>query len=369
MTFKLPLILLFHMTILNAQNTHIASPRIYYHEEKLMGTPIETPQINVGTFDFILRNAQSTAYISPEKSELQLVNGVLESVMIGRSTFAYSTIRRDGISYEAKEGLFYLPEAIIFFDISDFTYPSEYFFIAKINNQLEFRRCEGGEDIIWHQTADRHTEVTDSDIIKKANETIEELKNRITVEIQQARAEEEKAKEQKQAERSPISNEKRAAYTELTNICMEKSRKKETVLSAIDELEELDEDDDEYSRTFNHFRMYMNHNGIAFLITLDWKESIAEMEAWVEEAVKENFNKDFTFDRKGEYDDSSSVSDKGFFGAFDSQLRMLDLQISFIDTGGDEYVLFVHRVNTHSRVKQLLEILELPYQSIYDLGL
>lgn len=339
------------------QSQVIATPRIYYYEEKLQGDPIETKYITLKAFDFIMQNAQSRQYRNKERNKMILVDGEFEFVDIDQ--FKYSIIRKDGLAYTADEGSFYLPEAIIFLDSSDYRpYPSEFYFIARIQNQLELCRCSGGEGVKWYQLADRYTTVTDSIIIEKASKTMEVLNDFIAYEIEQEKEAEAERMEQT-ANLQPISAEKKEAYIALTEICMPKNAKKKDVLALIDELKESE-------TVFDTFRLYQNHHQIPFVISVDWKDAVGELNAWVSAAAKENFRKSFRFDLKGVYGDYSSLSDDGLFSAFDYQLRKIGLQLTIIETDGDEYQLIVHPPDDEKRVKEAMTKIGIHSQQIPD---
>ena len=132
--------------------------RIYYKEEKIAGEPIETPVINVKNFDYLMEcpKPQLSFELAPDGS-----GGYSE-------WFRYTLISNRARHYDAGgEGKFYLPKAMIFWDIDDFTFPSQYYFIAKIGDELEIRSVKGGADVKWFQTVDLHKQVTDSSVIAK----------------------------------------------------------------------------------------------------------------------------------------------------------------------------------------------------------
>ncbi len=333
------------------QGQVVATPRIYYHEEKLHGNSIETKFININAFDYILREAPSEVYKSTEKNKMILIDGEFDFVPV--DMFKYCVIRRDGITYKADEGSFYLPEAIVLLDVSDYLpFPSEFYFVAKIDNQLELCLCSGGEGVKWNELPDRIQTVNDPEIIKKAEETIDDLKDRIAYDLEQLK-EEEAEKEAIITNRKSLSEKKMLAYNDLTKLCMPDSPKKEEVLSFITGLKEYD-DNEEYGTTYDEFRMYLNHNSIPFIITLDWKEAVKEFEAWVKAAVEENFRKTFKFDHGDKYDEDSTVSDDGVFAAFDQQLHTIGLQITMIETDGDEYQLIIHPTNSIDKVSKIM---------------
>lgn len=164
------------------ENRIIATPRVYYLEEKLQGNPIETDIINISVFDFIMCNYQSEVYETQAATKVVRTERELESEYV--ELFKYCIIRKDGIHYDGKDGSFYLPEAIIMFDLNDnLPFPSAFYFIAKIKKQLELGHCRGGKGVEWYQLADTLSSVTEPEILKKAEETISYLKGYIEFEL------------------------------------------------------------------------------------------------------------------------------------------------------------------------------------------
>lgn len=168
----------------NIENRIIATPRVYYHEQKLQGNSIETDAINLRVFDYIINNSLSEAYVTQPTTKVVKTEKGLESVSV--ELFKYCTIRKDGIHYDGKDGSFYLPEAIIMFEMNDsLPFPSEFYFIAKINNQLELSHCRGGREVKWYQLADTLSSVVEQEIMNKAEKTISYLKDYIEFEIKE----------------------------------------------------------------------------------------------------------------------------------------------------------------------------------------
>lgn len=146
--------------------------RIYYHEEKLTGKSFENDVINLQLFDYIFNNTDTDKFEIPPVS-INFFFGLLKSK---KETFKTVIISRDGINYNTKEGNFYLPNAIIFYDNDDYTFPSEFYFISKLGDKIELRKCNGGKDVKWFQIPDLHKEVADSEIVSKIENTILEVK-------------------------------------------------------------------------------------------------------------------------------------------------------------------------------------------------
>ncbi len=137
--------------------------RIYYREEKIYGHAIETPVINLKNFTWLMECPKPfrSFEVGPDAS--------------GGYSDWFKTIQIsvDGKHYNSvPEGYFYLPNAIIFYDRNDFVFPSLFYFIAQIGNQLEIRSAEGGEYVKWHHIADLHRPVDDASIILKIENSL-----------------------------------------------------------------------------------------------------------------------------------------------------------------------------------------------------
>jgi hypothetical protein len=138
--------------------------RIYYKDEKIYGEPIETSIINLKNFKTLIENKNN---IPQTKFELKKDED--------DSNFRFLHISNDGIYYKTNEATFYLPKALIFYDEYDFNFPSVFYFIALIGNELEMRCVNGGNDVKWFHIPDLHREVKDIRIIKKAESTIKAI--------------------------------------------------------------------------------------------------------------------------------------------------------------------------------------------------
>ncbi|MBC7756232.1 MAG: hypothetical protein H7Z20_06260 [Bdellovibrio sp.] len=81
--------------------------------------------------------------------------------------FKFVQFSHDGIHYKARDGDFYLPKAIIFYDALDYNFPTAFYFIAQIGQQLEIRFVKGGADAQWFHVAEMHQAVFDQEVISK----------------------------------------------------------------------------------------------------------------------------------------------------------------------------------------------------------
>ena len=154
-----------------SKKTNIIMPRIYYREKKLHDIPLKNEVITVELFDKIIA---LSAFI-PEDA-LQIFE-----LPQKKSTFAFWkndkpfkhavvwNTEKPHTTYEY--GDFYLPKAIVFFDVKDAYFPSDYYFIVNIDGQLELAWYEQPQ--LWHK-------VTSPKIIKRFEKSIQALHNYLT---------------------------------------------------------------------------------------------------------------------------------------------------------------------------------------------
>ncbi len=329
--------------------------RIYYHEEKLSGQSFENEIINPQLFDFIFSNTNTNKFEIKTVSSSSFF-GLLKST---KETFKTVLISRDGINYKTTEGSFYLPKAIIFYDNDDFSFPSEFYFIAKLGDKIEVRKCNGGKDVKWFQIPDLHKEVTDSKIVSKIENTILEVRKLVeTTHNKQIDIDKEKKKEEelrKIEENRPFLNEvQKNAYKELTELCINLNPKKNDVITFIEKLKNYD-NDSEYYTTLNYTTDFLDNNNIPFILRLDWKAGIEDLEWVLKSSLKENYNLSIDLPNESDYEENASVSFDNVFEDFDKPLRQKGLQMGFIDTQSDEYVIVLHKTTDKDKVENTIK--------------
>jgi hypothetical protein len=134
-------------------------PRIYYNEEKIYGTTVETAIINIKNISALLENKNKAPLWKMPTNDKIFQHISTETI----SQFYTDTGEGKTV---------YLPRNITFWDIDDFIFPSVFYFIALIGDKLEIRYVNGGEEIKWFNIPDLHKELNDANIIKKMELTI-----------------------------------------------------------------------------------------------------------------------------------------------------------------------------------------------------
>ncbi|WP_324023673.1 hypothetical protein QSV08_12515 [Maribacter sp. BPC-D8] len=321
--------------------------RIYYHEERLSGHAFENEVINVKLFDLIFENTETNGYdIKPISTSSFF--GLIKSK---NNTFKTVGVSRDGINYNTTEGNFYLPKALIFYDNNDNTFPSEFYFIAKIQDQIEIRKCSGGKTVKWFQIPDLHSEVKDAKIIQKIENTLLELKKLLPT-TQKAVININKKKDKvKVEENQPLLNKSvKEAYQALAKICLGMNSKEKNVIEFFDTLKNYDKDL-EYFTTLNFVIDFLEQNDNSFILRLDWKADIEDLEWVLKSALNDNFNVSFDLPNPGDYGKNASVSFDNVFEDFNKSLKQNGFQMSFIDTQSDEYVFLLHKLEDKKEVE------------------
>jgi len=99
---------------------------------------------------------------------------------------------------------------------------------------------------------------------------------------------------------------------------------------------------------------------------LDWKEDIPTLQWRLENAVRNNFGITINLpDPSEKYGPNASVSSCNAFADYDNILHQQGLQMGFIDTESDEYVIIVHRMDDREEIKKAVN--KTGYKYMYNL--
>lgn len=314
--------------------------RIYYREAKLSGQPIRSEVINIQQFDTILYSTDLVDVNFQDDKPSSLFGKLFGQK---KHIFKKVELRRDNqLYYQSEKGSFFIPSGILFFDRSDYNFPSEFYFIAKIGNQLEFRKCKGGKDIAWYQIPDLHQPISDPKIIKKIENTFSELERLVT----QERIGKIKAADvgRPAMERLPLDDLTKKAYQRLTECCVFNENDRRKINTFIESLGDYEGDED-YLTTLNYFMEFLEREQLNFIMPMDWKAGVEDLEWLLSTQLQRQYNLHLELPKPDQYDEMATVSVNGVFEDFDRVLRQNGLQLGFIDTQSDEYVAVLHRIS------------------------
>ncbi len=336
--------------------------RIYYKEEKLRGTPIQHKFINVALFDYIFNSTNTNSFQLQANSKLPLPKALKTKLDV----FKNVQLRRDDIHYNTDEGNFYLPNSIVFSDVNDFDFPSKFYFISKIGDQIEVRTCEGGEAVKWYHIPMLHKSVEEKKVILKIKNTLKKVKKLVDTtynkKAEEEREQQELERKRKIEEMRPLLNEKqKSGYNELVELCVPNPDDKRKIIQFIETLKNYDEDE-EYFSTLNYFLEFIEKADQNFIIRLDWKSEIEDFETLLKMSLKDNYDEVIKLPKHQSYKDNMTVSHFGVIEDYCKPLRLIGLQLGCIDTKSDEYILILHKKEDTKRLVEAVEEIGYTYR-------
>ena len=163
-----------------SKKTNIIMPRIYYREKKLHDIPLKNEVITVGLFDKII---ELSAFIPEDALQIFELPQKKSTFTFWKNDkpFKYAVVWNTDNPHTTYEyGDFYLPKAIVFFDVKDAYFPSDYYFIVNIDGQLELGYSRAGASTAWYEQPQLRHKVTSPKIIKRFEKSIQALHNYLT---------------------------------------------------------------------------------------------------------------------------------------------------------------------------------------------
>ena len=334
--------------------------RIYYKEEKLSGEPIKSDLITIELFDFIFNNIDGN-FFEFQNTVKSFFAGLTKK---GPTEFYNAQLTRDGIYYKTKGKTFFLPSSIIFYDEFDYNFPSEFYFIAKIKDSLELRKCNGGKDVEWFQIPELHKPVDDLNILKRVEKTLAELKELAEINLNERINTELKKKELEEALRSkknilPLSKSQKEGYHELISLCVSEESCKKAINEFLETLKA------EYQETaLLDLICFLEEEEFNFIMRMDWCAEISDLESLLYNNIASNYNLKINLPKAANYSEEATVSFDNVFQDYDQALLEHSLQLGFIDTQSDEYIAILHKIQDKERVEQAVKKIGFNYYDI-----
>lgn len=351
-------------------NKNIKMARIYYHQNQLAGNALNSQVIDLKKFDELFEQAEQNLF---EFSAPEPV-GFFKK-FFGQSAkpqFKFVRLTRDGFPYNTSEGDFYLPVALIFYDVDDANFPSEFYFVAKIGEQLELRKCQAGKGVKWYQIPDLHEAVTDSSIIQKIEQSFITL-NQEVVRIYQTKPEPKSGQNQQpnheviepeeDEEFEDLEPELKDAYLKLADIALKNHPYKGLVVEQIQQLKQADEDG--FFSPLDALIEHLWREDIRLFVSMDWKQEVADLQWHLENILKDNWQIEAQLpDANTQFEQDATVSDDGVFALYNQALLPHGLIIGHIDTDSDAYVFLVHAIQDMTIAQKNVEVLGYRYLSV-----
>lgn len=148
---------------------------------------------------------------------------------------------------------------------------------------------------------------------------------------------------------SLISEQEKSGYISLVKFCLAPNRQNDFI-SFLEKLRDYSQDED-YMTTLNYVMEYSDKQNLFFIMALDWKQDIETLEWRLANSLTNNFDLSIELPNPKNYGERASVAFDNIFEDFDKPLRSNGLQMGFIDTQSDEYVIFVHKIDDKEKVE------------------
>ncbi len=150
----------------------------------------------------------------------------------------------------------------------------------------------------------------------------------------------------------PLPEAAKEGYKELVRRCLP-LREQNWLFPYIDALEDH-ATDPEYS-TLNVIMNHLDEQECEWLLGLDRNAPLEDLEWRLSTALHDNYQLKVAFPPESDFPPQSAISSEGVLHAFDKPLREQGLQMGFIDSESDEYVIMVHRVADRDKVEKAVQ--------------
>jgi len=145
--------------------------------------------------------------------------------------------------------------------------------------------------------------------------------------------------------------EQREAYLKLLRLCTkEESNKLILFFFALNDYE----GDNLYLTTLNYVMDYLDEEQVHFIMRLGWKATIEDVVWRVEGSLKNNFDKMIELPKVEDYPKRTSISHDNVIQDFQDALNKISLQMGFIDTKSDEYIILLYKIEDKVTVESLV---------------
>ncbi len=160
----------------------------------------------------------------------------------------------------------------------------------------------------------------------------------------------------------PLSEQEKNAYLTLIQTCVHPYDRPALELF-VNELKDYTDDED-YISTFNYVLEHLQKTGMSFITYFDWKQDVNDLATFIQLAAKRHYTIDIALPDPYSYGSEASISTENVFEDYDQCLRNHNLQLGFIDTDSDEYILFIHPTAAIDEVELAVNIIGYEYYEI-----
>jgi len=149
-----------------------------------------------------------------------------------------------------------------------------------------------------------------------------------------------------------LSKKRKDAISQLGKFCFDQAGY-EIYIEEIKSIKNYD-NNEEYGSTLNYLSSQLQDSGLLQFFSLDWKTEILELDSLIEQSIKQNFALKVELNVSSKFSNQSSISSKGCFTQFKSDLKLYDMEMKILDSGGDSYIFLIHKTENDIEVSRLL---------------
>ncbi len=150
------------------------------------------------------------------------------------------------------------------------------------------------------------------------------------------------------------------AYSEFINLLVKDEYNKIILRNSIKYVI-LNREKDKHDILYDLYDMSYEEK-IYFIVIIDWKEDIRELELQLYDVLNSNYpDIPVELPKASLYGENLGVCDNGVFDDYSNALRKKFLQLGFIKTDGDEYVVIVHKIDELNLVENIVSRMGFEY--------
>lgn len=313
-------------------------PRVYYREKRLLGSPLGREIIDTEAFSDLFAFAQ----LKRNREMFVDLRGnrefMFEAACLWVGDFFYKDI--------------FLPDSIIFADRFAMSghpdqyvqWPDEYFFVARIGQQLEVRKVVGKHVTWWDQTLDASVPAPNDD------KFLHKLKNSFQELLQATRRSQAAGSENVWKH---IPQRKIEACSELAALCGWSERECSELRTRLSSKQVSDCDAYALLEVIEDYCYTRSGDLKLVFMYFDWKELANEMLHKIRAILENNFGiKEHALPM--DLPEDSQILESDIPDQLDTIIRGHGLRITQLKTDGDDFLFVVHRIHEHRAVKQVL---------------
>lgn len=156
-----------------------------------------------------------------------------------------------------------------------------------------------------------------------------------------------------------ITEEEKNAYQTIVRCCIHPNLQPQ-LNDFFDQLLDYSQDKNYFS-TFNYVIEYFQKNQFHCLRFFDWKQDVQDLESFIKTALKTHFETTISLPNAEKYGEDASISADHVFDDYDESLRSFGLQLGFIDTESDEYIIMIHKTTDIDEIEQAVNSIGFDY--------